>query len=93
MCPEEFLERMPNIVEGHADSYPQTLEELQRQATDAALQYGVSGGVTERLPPTLVVDLTQERENLPIPFQAQARTTRAIAGRTCSSDTTSRKLS
>ena len=91
MCPEEFLERMPNIVEGHADSYPQTLEELQRQATDAALQYRVSGGVTERLPPTLVVDLTQERENLPIPFQAQARTTRAIAGRTCSSDTTSRK--
>ena len=30
MSPEEFLERVPNIVEGHADLYPQTLEELQR---------------------------------------------------------------
>ena len=37
------------------------------------MQYRVSGGVTERLPPTLVVDLMQQRENLPIPLQAQVK--------------------
>lgn len=77
--PLEFLDRIPSVVQGPADLYPPqnpedfSVEELQRQAKNAAVAYQLSGG--QGPPPKTyeVVDLTEMREQPPLPIQRETQ--------------------